>query len=251
MPGGVGSADTGDGNLMRWIMAVVLVAAGSMAASQDRAWIEASDRYSNQVLETLGQFFPEWMSELGLERYDSEVRDLKPRHIERADAALGAMAARLRAARLREHDARVREDLDILVDAIARERHTAALEQRLLVPYRDLPREVFEGLQVLLDKRNSQARRTHALERLRRYAGMTPGTRPIAELARSRTLERADAGLVWPYRGEAEQELNNCERYIAGIAELFQASAVQGWKAPHERLAGQLRGHCEWVRRAV
>src|SRR5437588_613699 len=115
---------------MRWIMAVVLVAAGGMAAAQDRAWIEASDRYSNQVLE----------------------------------------------------------------------------------PYRDLPREVFEGLQVLLDKRNSQARRTHALERLRRYAGMTPGTRPIAELARSRTLERADAGLVWPYRGEAEQELNNCER---------------------------------------
>ena len=236
---------------MRWIAAVVLVAAGGVAAAQERAWIEASDRYSNQVLETLGGFFPEWMSELGLERYDSEVRDLKPRHVERADAALGAIAAKLRAARLKEQDAHVREDLDILVEAAARERRTAALEQRLLVPYRDLPRELFEGLQVVLDKRNPDSRRAHALERLRRYAGMTPGTRPIAELARERTMERANAGLIWPYRGEVEQQLNNCQRYVAGIAELFRASPVQGWEAPHERLAAQLQKHCDWVRSAV
>src|SRR5207248_10887545 len=54
--GGVRSADTREGDLMRWIVAVVLVAAGGVAAAQDRAWIEASDRYSNQLLETLGQF---------------------------------------------------------------------------------------------------------------------------------------------------------------------------------------------------
>lgn len=236
---------------MRWIVAVVLMAAGAMAAAQDRAWVQTSDRYSNQVLETLGGYFPEWMSELGLERYDTEVRDLKPRHVERADAALAAIAKRLRAARLKEQNAHVREDLDILLDAIRRQRHTAALEQRLLVPYRDLPREIFEGLQVLLDRRNSEARRMHALERLRKYAGMTPGTRPITDLARERTVERANAGLIWPYRGEVEQQLNNCQRYVAGIAELFRASPVQGWEAPRERLAGQLAKHCEWVKSAV
>jgi Bacterial protein of unknown function (DUF885) len=236
---------------MRWMVAAVMIALGSGAAAQDRAWIEASDRYSNQVLQALGGFFPEWMSEVGLERYDAEVRDLKPRQVERADAALGAMAARLRAARLKEQDAHVREDLDILVDALERIRHTAALERRLLVPYRDLPREIFEGLQVVLDKRNPDSRRLHALERLRRYAGMTPGTRPLAELARERTLERADAGLIWPYRGEVEQVLDNCGRYVAGIAELFRASPVQGWETPHERLAEELRAHCEWMRSAV
>jgi polyhydroxyalkanoate synthesis regulator phasin len=236
---------------MRWMLAVVMVALGSGAAAQDRAWIEASDRYSNQVFEALGGFFPEWMSELGLERYDAEVRDLKPRHVERADAALGAIAARLRAARLKEQDSRVREDLDILVDALARMRHTAALERRLLVPHRDLPRQIFEGLQGLLDKRNADSRKLHALERLRRYAGMTPGTRPLAELARERTLERANAELIWPYRGEVEQELGNCQRYVAGIAELLRASPVQGWEPAHERLAGQLGAHCDWVRSAV
>ncbi|HYL25060.1 MAG TPA: hypothetical protein VEV21_11765, partial [Burkholderiales bacterium] len=64
---------------MRWMLAVVMVALGSGAAAQDRAWIAASDRYSNQVLQALSGFFPEWMSEVGLERYDAEVRDLKPR----------------------------------------------------------------------------------------------------------------------------------------------------------------------------
>ncbi|HET7363758.1 MAG TPA: DUF885 domain-containing protein [Burkholderiales bacterium] len=236
---------------MRWIVTLMLLAAVSRAAAQDRAWIEASDRYSNQLLETLGAYFPEWMSELGLERYDTEVRDLKPRHVERADAALNAMAARLRAARLKEQDLRVREDLDILADAIARQRNTATLEQRLLVPYRDLPRDIFEGLQPLLDKRNSDSRKLHALERLRKYVGMTPGTRPIAELARERTLERAEGGRIWPYRGAVEQQLNNCQRYVAGIAELFRASPVQGWEPAHERLATQLAAHCEWVKSAV
>jgi hypothetical protein len=236
---------------MRRIVAVVLIGAGSVAAAQDRAWIAASDRYSRQTLEALGAFHPEWMSEIGLERYDTEVRDLKPRHVERADAALAAMAARLRAARLQERDTRVRQDLDILTDALARQRHSAALERRLLVPYRDLAREIFEGLQVLLDRRNAEPRKLHALERLRRYAGMTPGTQPIAELARARTLERADGGRIWPYRGEVEQALGNCQRYVAGIAELFRASAVQGWEAPHERLAGQLREHCDWLKSAV
>jgi hypothetical protein len=203
------------------------------------------------ALEALGRFFPEWMSEVGLERYDTEVRDLKPGHVARADAALAAAASKLRAARLKEQDARVREDLDIVIDALARMRRTAALEYRLLVPYRDLPREMYEGLQTLLDKRNAEARRAHALERLRAYAGMPDGMRPLTVLARSRIEERAGAGLVWPYRGQVEQQLNNCERYVAGIAELFRASAIQGWEAPHERLAGQVRAYCGWLKTSL
>jgi uncharacterized protein (DUF885 family) len=171
--------------------------------------------------------------------------------VERADAALAGVASQLRAARLKERDVRVREDLDIVVEALARMRRTAALEQRLLVPYRDLPREMFEGLQTLLDKRNSESRRAHALERLRRYAGTLPGTRPLTDLARERTEEHAGAGLLWPYRGAVEQQLGNCDRYVAGMAELFRASAVQGWEAPHERLAAQVRGYCDWVRKSV
>jgi uncharacterized protein (DUF885 family) len=121
----------------------------------------------------------------------------------------------------------------------------------LLVPFQDLPRQMFEGLQVLLDKRNPPARQQHALERLRRYAGMAPGAAPLVQLARERTTERANAKLVWPYRGEVEQQLHNCARYVAGIAELFRASSVQDWQTPHDRLAAQVREYCDWVRGTV
>src|SRR5690242_6096005 len=224
---------------MRVAIALSLAVVCAAAAAEDRTWIERSDRHSRMVLDALGAFHPEWMSELGLERYDTQARDLKARHVEREDAAMSAMASQLRAVRLKERDERVREDLDITLDAIERMRRTHALERRLLVPYRDLPREMYEGLQVLLDKRNNEARRAHALERLRAYAGMTNGTRPLTELARERTEEHAGAGLVWPYRGDVQQQLSNCERYVAGMAELFRASAIQGWEAPHERLGGQ------------
>ncbi len=237
---------------MRLVCSLLLVFWLSFAAAaEDRAWIERSDRDTQAVFETLGAFYPEWMSHLGLERFDGQVMDLKAHVAERMDAALAAQSKRLAALKAKEADARVREDLEITIEALERRRHTAALEHRLLVPFDDLPRHIFQGLQGLLDQRNPPERRVHALERLRRYAGMAAGSAPFTKLARERTMERAKAGLMWPYRGEVEQELGNCERYVTGIAELFRASGVQGWEAAHERLASELREHCQWVRTAV
>jgi hypothetical protein len=204
------------------------------------------------VFETLGAFYPEWMSHLGLDRFDPYVIDLKPGRNKRLDAALAASVKRLAGAKDGEGDARVREDLEIGIDALERMRRTGALEERLLVPYFDVPQQVFQGLRALLDARNPEPRRRSALQRLRRYAGMEPGTSPIAELMRARTTERAKAGrLAWPYHGEVEQHLGNCERYIAGVAEIFRAGPPQDWQAAHERLATQLRAHCAWVRSTV
>src|SRR5256885_3581114 len=226
---------------IRITLFVLMASMGASAPAQDRSWIERSDRQTAMVFETLGAFYPEWMSELGVERFDTAVMDLKPGRIKRIDAALAASAKRVAAAKDAEKDARVRADLDLVIDALERFRRTGALEYRLLVPVDDLPRQLFEGLRVLLDERNPQPRRAHAVERLRGYAGMAPASVPIAQLARERTAERAQAGLLWPYRGEVEQQLHNCERYIAGMAQLFQVSKLAGWEPAHERLAEQLR----------
>jgi hypothetical protein len=229
-----------------------MLAVALAAAAADRSWLERSDRHSTMVMETLGPFQPEEASQLGLERFDTAVRDNRPGDAQRFDSAARRLLERLAGLRARESDPRVRQDLDILIDAGARMRDTRALERRLLVPYSDVPKHVFEGLQVLLDARNDESRRRSALQRMRVYAGMEPGVTPFAELARARASERfAVAELVWPYEGAVRQHLGNCERYIAGIAELFRASEVRDWQGAHERLAGQLRAHCEWVREAV
>ena len=218
----------------------------------DHSWIERSDRNSAIVFEVLGGFAPEQASGAGDERFDTAVLDLKPERAERYDVAAGRALALLSVRRETETDARVREDLDILIDAVARMRRTAALEHRLLVPYVDLPKNVFQGLQVLLDARNKESRQRSALKRLHLYAGMEPGASPLAELARARMGERFVApGLVWPYEEEVRQSLDNCERYIAGIAELFRSTKVGDWEPGHNRLAAQLREHCQWVKSSV
>src|SRR5713101_2665751 len=222
------------------------------ASAAEPSWIETSDRNSAIVIEMQGAFHPEFASELGIDRFDGAVLDLNPENAKRYDAAAGRALGLLAAKRKAESDPKVRQDLDILIDAVESRRRTSALEHRLLIPYFDLPRHIFQGLQVLLDARNDESRRRNALQRLRRYAGMEPGTAPLAELARARASERfGTPKLVWPYEGQVRQNLDNSERYIAGIAELFRSSALRDWEAAHARLAAQLRDHSEWVKTTV
>ena len=159
-------------------------------AAEDRSWVERSDRISAIVFESLGPFQPEQASALGLERFDTAALDLKPGRTARHEAAARRVLQRLAALRKAETDPRVRQDLDVLIDAVERQRHTQALEHRLLLPYFDLPRHIFEGLRDLLDARNPESRRRHAVLPLRRYAGMETGAAPIAALARARLSER-------------------------------------------------------------
>ena len=156
------------------------------ASAAEPSWIETSDRNSAIVIEMQGAFHPEFASELGIDRFDAAVLDLNPENAKRYDAAAGRALGLLAAKRKTESDPKVRQDLDILIDAVESRRRTRALEHRLLIPYFDLPRHIFEGLKVLLDARNDESRRRNALLRLRRYAGMEPGTAPLAELARAR-----------------------------------------------------------------
>ncbi len=223
-----------------------------LAAPAAEPWIERSDRNSAIVIEMQGAFYPEFTSELGVDRFDTAVLDLEPENAKRYDAAAGRVLELLSAGRKTESDPKVRQDLDLLIDAVGSRRQTRALEYRLLIPYFDPSKHIFQGLQVLLDARNDESRRRNALQRLRRYAGMEPGTAPLADLARARMSERfRTAQLAWPYEGQVRQDLDNSERYIAGIAELFRSSALRDWEAAHARLAAQLRSHSEWVKTAV
>ena len=192
------------------------------------------------VFDTLGAFYPEWMASIGLEKFDTAAADLKPDRVKRIDAALKA----------KESDPRVRQDIDIVVDALDRQRHTETLEYRWLAPFDDLPRQLFFSLQNLLDQRNPVERRAHALGLIRAYNGMA-GTVPITQLARERFQERANTKVLAPFKGQVEQVLNNCDRYMAGIADLFRASGVQGWEEAQGRLAKQVRAHCDWVKSDV
>ncbi|HWH40338.1 MAG TPA: DUF885 domain-containing protein [Usitatibacter sp.] len=223
------------------VLTVALLAASASAATPD--WIARSNAIVQPVLELRAKFTPEQASFRGLEQYDTEVADLKPKRRERELAALDSEVASLKRTREGEQDARVRQDIDIVVGALERDIANERIESRHLFAYYEPAKVVDGGLSILLDPRNKPERQARALVRLQRYAGSEPGYVPIAVLARQRIEEdMARPGLVGPYVDEVKQDIANTDLLLKGIADLFAKDGITGWEKDFELLSAQLRG---------
>jgi uncharacterized protein (DUF885 family) len=146
----------------------------------------------------------------------------------------------------------VRRDLDILITAQKNSLETAKLNHELMLPFYDVGEMVFQGLQTLLDPRNSADRQARAIVRLKRYSGQETGFEPITELAKSQTEEMlGNAKLTRPYLSEVNDAINNTEIYLAGIAELFRTAKLTGWEQAHAALTRQLLDYKDWLQRQI
>ena len=120
----------------------------------------------------------------------------------------------------------------------------SALNERLLLPWTDAPQLVFYGIQGLLSDQTPPERRARALDRLKAYVGMAPGTTPIAELAKARYTERAgDTALLRPTKLEVEQALGNVDTYVDGIRKLFAKYKIEGAEPALDAMATQLKDY--------
>jgi hypothetical protein len=216
------------------------------------AWITASNRQAAGLLDVIAKYRPETAAALGVEGHDGEVLDLKPDNVRRQEADLEAVAAQLAASLKSETDARVRQDLEILLKSARDQRTTLELNDRLLLPYFDLPQTLYVGFETLLEKRVAKERYPAALLRLKRYSGAQAGFEPITLLARARVEERLhDPALTAPWSVEVEQELKNQEQYVSGIRDLLQKSGLHGWQKDFARLSAQIDAYGKWVRATV
>ena len=236
-------------------VSIVLAACGlfSVAAqATDAPWIAESNRYAQLLLDVNARYQPESAADLGLEQYDADVLDLKPRFQERMEADFAAVATQLEAARGSVSDPRAKQDLEILIDSAKRTRESSELSRRLMIPAFDVGRTVFTSFHDLLDARVSKKRQGAALVRLRRYAGTERGYEPITALARARIEERMnDAALTWPWVVEVQQQLDNGRQYVDGTRDLLQKSGLKGWQKDFAALAQHLQEYDAWVRSTV
>ncbi|MGH8444775.1 MAG: DUF885 domain-containing protein [Solimonas sp.] len=231
--------------------AAIAIACGAAHAATP-AWVDESNRNAEILLKVIARFSPEDAAELGVDGYDDKTIDLQSKVYERSTAATRKAIAELQAIRDKTRDTAVLQDLDILIDSAQQNVDTAKLNHELLLPYYTVPRMAFGGIKGLLDPRIPTERQAAALTRLRRYAGLEPGSTPLVDLARARSQERfADKGLVGPYRGAVEQDLSDSARYIDGIGELFAKSGLQGYEAPLAALRQQLSDYDEWVKKDI
>jgi uncharacterized protein (DUF885 family) len=111
---------------------------------------------------------------------------------------------------------------------------------------------VFSGLNLLLSDQVPAERRAKALDRLKAYAGLTPGGTAFTTLARQRYEERLkDSALLQPTKIEVQQSLDNVETYISGIESLLKKYQISGADEAMKALAGQMKEYAAWTRKEV
>ena len=167
-------------------------------------------------------------------------------------AAIAAAKAELQEKLKIERDPNVREDLEIMIATAGDDVESSELQERLVLPWADMPQLVFEGLRGLLSEQTPPERRVHALDRLKRYVGLAPDAVPIMTLAKQRYEERVgDDTLLRPARPEVEQALQNADTYMAGIRKLFTDFKIAGAENALDVLEKQTKEYVAWLRSKV
>ena len=234
-----------------WPLLLALVAVPVFAAPVPD-WVRESDAMAQPMLQIMAQFAPEGAQRLGVEGVDDKIVDLGPNHSERYRAAMEAAGKDLEVKLPTTRDPKVREDMQILIDNAHRRIEAGKLEDALLLPFYAPARTAFGGIFALLDPRVPKERQAAALVRLRRYAGLEPGSTAITELAKARTIEKlGDKKLLGPYRPEVEQALADSKRLVSGIGDLFKKSGLTGYEPALAKLGEQLDAYNAWLQAEV
>jgi uncharacterized protein (DUF885 family) len=230
--------------------AAVPAPAATAKATAAPAWVATSNQYAQILIATQGRFNPEGLSFLGVPGFDDQVADLGPDNGARFRAAMTKARAELDAKAAHETDANVRQDIAILDKAADDAIEASAVNERLVRPFADVGQTVFSGLQGLLNDQTQPERRAMALKRLERYAGLAPGSTPIATLAQQRYEERADPKLLQPTQVEVQQSIDNLPTYIDGIRKLFAKYHVDA-TSQVDALQKQLDAYAAWTKASV
>jgi len=226
--------------------------AGVALSAETPEWVRRSNEHAQVLLEAMAQVSPESAASLGVESVDEEIGDLKPGYQERNRQIFGEALEELRKRLAAEDDARVRQDLHIMIESAGLSLEASRLSEKLLVPYADVGRWIFQSMKGLLDDRVAEERRPAALVRLRRYAGMEDGYEPAAELLEAEIRAALEqAGLSAPFRGEIEKNLSNSALILEGIGPLFEKYGIAGYQDALATIRRQIAEHNEYLEREL
>jgi len=243
--------------LIRKIVPVLVAMTLSLAnlaplQAEGPAWISASNTYTRQLMDIEFKHSPESASNQGLSQFDSEISQptLADEDQERAETA--ALIAKFKAAVSGQQYKEVAQDLQIVIAKVELGFREQDFGRAHEVPFLNASQLVFSGLRVLLDDQTDDSRRPAVVTRIRKYAGLEPGYKPLTEILKQRVQEQmAKPGVIYPSRTEMETELGRTSSFISGMADLMTKHKVTGWQEPYEKLKAQLAEYDEWTRTNV
>ncbi len=231
------------------LLAVPVAAGPAAAPAPQKAWVVKSNANAELLLNVLAKYGPEGATQLGVDGYDEKILDLSRDQFEPSRKDTLAVISELEKRMAVETDARVKQDLEILIGTAKDNLFSNALNRDTYFPYIDVTGLVFGVSRGTLDPRVPKAKQATLLVRLEKYAGLAKGYRPLTELAKERTLERIKQNpkLLGPYKGQLEQDLNNAPTLIAGLKKILQDSGLKGWEKSYAALETQLTDYNAWL----
>src|ERR1041385_1724085 len=216
------------------------------------AWIAVSNSYTNQLLSVQIKHHPEIGSNQGLSEYDTQIAQPTLADEDQERVETEAVLAKLKSAAAQEKQREVLQDLQIVIRKIELQFREDDFQRAHEVPFLNASGTVFGGLRILLDEQTPNERRAAAVARIRKYAGLEPGYRPLTEILKQRVKEQmAKPGVVYPARTEVETELGRTSNYVGGMAGLMEKYKIQSWQEPYEKLKTQLAEYDNWTKENV
>jgi hypothetical protein len=215
-------------------------------------WVKRSNEIAYKVLESNAKFAPEFSGQSGVEGFDEEIFDLRENLFERQIENSEQNIAMLTGLLAGEEDPRVRQDIEIMIKAERDGIEANRINFERVLPYGNITGLVFAGFRGLLDKQVPLERQNAALVRLKKYTGQAEGYEPLTELAKLRLTERAQVpGLIKPYAGEVQQDLERSPVMIEGLQSVFAATALEGYEEDLALLTEQLTAYNAWVETTI
>ncbi len=224
----------------------------SQAEKKMPEWVEKSNNYTKTLLDIDKKYSPEFGSQQGIASYDTLVsvptlaNDLAER--KEREAAL----ASFKAAKQKETDHALKQDLDILIRKTELDFKNEDFALAKKVSFLNPTANIFRGIQVLLDDQTPAERRPAAVIRLRKYAGLQGGSQPLASIYMTRTKEQmGKPSMIYPSKQAMETELSRNASMLAGIEELFKKYNISGWDSAYAILKVQMKAYDTWVKTTI
>ena len=233
-------------------LVAVLLSLPAIAQEPVPDWIAASNKYTNLLLAVEMKHAPELGSNQGLSQFDTEVSQptLADEDQERQEEE--GVLATLKSALGQQKEKEVAQDLQIVIRKVDLQFREQDFARAHKVDFLNASKMVFSGLRILLDEQTPSERRPAAVIRIRKYAGLEPGYKPLADILKQRVMEQMiKPGVVYPARTQIEIEQSRNSNYIEGIATLLEKYKLTGWQEPYEKLKSQLADYDAWTKANV
>src|SRR5947209_10993982 len=221
-----------------------------LAAYQD--YLRRSNEMARHILLSQAEFSPEQAARNGLNGYDEKVTVLSVDRPQKMLTAHQQSVAYLQDFIAKEQDPLVKQDAEIALHRVQQEIRGITLNEKYELPYYNVTGSIFGGLQSLLDDQVKPERRQAAVVRLRRYAGLEQGYRPMTVAAEEViTAKLSYPALQGPVRSQVEKDLATNALRLKGIAQLFDKYKIVGYQEPLAALSKQLTDYDEFLRTKV